>query len=415
MSRIHAEITVDPDGNVFLTDVGSTHGTFIDGERISPSDPQPVGPDTKVKFGKSSRTYRLGKPQQSGHAGPQKAAAGFVSQGDRHSRGRLEELAKALKFMLRPSAEKRSYDMRPDGYVAVASLIESTAFTNYQYTEEEIVAMASTVAAHLYELAQLPGGLYVRLRMEGGTVVGPLVEMAIEMEDLPVLYHATMFTSFNQVRSKGLEAKLRSPVIFLDHLPQKGEKCPGCNGAPQILVEMDVARMLEKGLKLYVDGNENVVCAGNAQGWIPISFFSACRNPKNREEMLSMEDIQRVQKQEAEEEAKSREDQRKADEAKERGLVQGASVRYKMTGETAVILKVHIEDMPPYYTVSFGSGREKQTTAERLEVISAEEMAAAKAASPKKKKAEEAPPPPVDYFGLDAMAGPARKKKRINL
>lgn len=241
MSRLHAEVTVDDDGSVFLTDVGSTHGTFVDGERISCSVAVPIGPSTKIKFGKSSRTYRLAKPQR-GSAGGPNAAGSAAPPTERHNRTRLEELAKALKFLLRPSSEKRSYEMRPDGYVAVASLVESTAFTNYQYTQDEIVAMASTVAAHLYELAELPGGLYVRLRMESGDVVGPLVEMAIEMEDLPVLYHATMFKHWNQIRSRGLEARLRSPVVFLDHVPQKGETCPGCNGPPQILVEMDVGR-----------------------------------------------------------------------------------------------------------------------------------------------------------------------------
>lgn len=129
--------------------------------------------------------------------------------------------------------------------------------------------------------------------------------------------------------------------------------------------------------------------------------------------MIAREDIERVQAEEDAEEARLAEVQRKADEAKQRGLVQGATVRYKMTGETAVILKVHMEDLPPYYTVDFGSGREKQTTAERLEVISPEEaLAASPAGSKKQKKSQQEAP--ADYFNL-AGAVPARKKKRINL
>ena len=49
--------------------------------------------------------------------------------------------------------------------------------------------------------------------------------------------------------------------------------------------------------------------------------------------------------------------------------MKGAPVKYKPTGELATIAQVHLEDATPYYTIAFGSGREKQTISEKLDVL----------------------------------------------
>jgi len=53
---------------------------------------------------------------------------------------------------------------------------------------------------------------------------------------------------------------------------------------------------------------------------------------------------------------------------REKRYVKGDRLIYKRTGETVKVMKIHFDDEPPYYTVSFVSdGREKQTTYEHLE------------------------------------------------
>ena len=157
-------------------------------------------------------------------------------------------------------------------------------------------------------------------------------------------------------------------------MPLKGEACPTSdNKPPQIIIEMDVPRMLEKGLKLYVDGNENVVSAGDQDGRIPISFFESCRNAKNKEELISFDDINRVRGQEDAEEAQRQAHQERIENEKILGFIKGAAVKYKPTGELATIAQVHTEDASPYYTILFPGGREKQTVSEKLDVLTEEE------------------------------------------
>lgn len=63
-SRKHATLTVGVDG-CRIQDEGSAHGTFLNGERLSPRVSSPISPGSSLKFGASSRTYVLRKPSVS--------------------------------------------------------------------------------------------------------------------------------------------------------------------------------------------------------------------------------------------------------------------------------------------------------------------------------------------------------------
>lgn len=55
----HAEITCNADGTVILTDLGSTNGTFINGERLAPNTPVTLTEATQFRFAKSDATLAL--------------------------------------------------------------------------------------------------------------------------------------------------------------------------------------------------------------------------------------------------------------------------------------------------------------------------------------------------------------------
>lgn len=55
----HAEIDCSPDGTVVLTDLGSTNGTFVGGERLAPNTPVTLTEATQFRFAKSDATVVL--------------------------------------------------------------------------------------------------------------------------------------------------------------------------------------------------------------------------------------------------------------------------------------------------------------------------------------------------------------------
>ena len=59
ISRLHAELRVDEGGVVILSDLGSSHGTNLNGLWVKPKQPKALRVGSKVKFGGSTREYVL--------------------------------------------------------------------------------------------------------------------------------------------------------------------------------------------------------------------------------------------------------------------------------------------------------------------------------------------------------------------
>lgn len=59
VSGEHAQFTIGQDGKLHLTDLGSTNGTFLNGQQLSGGASVPVEPGSKVKFGKNGPEVRV--------------------------------------------------------------------------------------------------------------------------------------------------------------------------------------------------------------------------------------------------------------------------------------------------------------------------------------------------------------------
>lgn len=55
ISRRHAALVHNGDGDVFAADLGSTHGTYVNGCKIAPKTATRLGDGDVIKFGESSR------------------------------------------------------------------------------------------------------------------------------------------------------------------------------------------------------------------------------------------------------------------------------------------------------------------------------------------------------------------------
>lgn len=79
MSGKHGEITVNPDGTAQFVDVGSTNGSYVDGQRLAPHSPIPLVEGTVFTLGKTQVTYRASAPAG---AGAGSSADGGASDAD---------------------------------------------------------------------------------------------------------------------------------------------------------------------------------------------------------------------------------------------------------------------------------------------------------------------------------------------
>eukprot|EP00466_Bigelowiella_natans_P012527 jgi/Bigna1/68447/fgenesh1_pg.6_\ len=59
ISRLHVKLEHDAEGDVFVTDLGSQHGTFVNGEKIEPSTHRILLEGDFLKLGSSTRSYMM--------------------------------------------------------------------------------------------------------------------------------------------------------------------------------------------------------------------------------------------------------------------------------------------------------------------------------------------------------------------
>lgn len=59
ISRRHACLAFDKGGTMYLVDLGSAHGTFLNGEQLRPNKRTAITGDAVIQFGASSRKYRI--------------------------------------------------------------------------------------------------------------------------------------------------------------------------------------------------------------------------------------------------------------------------------------------------------------------------------------------------------------------
>lgn len=112
ISRKHAAILHDgAKGKLMLYDLGSTHGTFLEGERVAAHEPLPLAHGNHVKFAESSRIYTLHIPGEEKEA-PQ---ATTVSAGGVMPPPAVKKAAPTVAFMPpppRPGAASASAPVR---------------------------------------------------------------------------------------------------------------------------------------------------------------------------------------------------------------------------------------------------------------------------------------------------------------
>lgn len=77
ISRRHAAMAHDADGVLYVIDLGSTHGTFLDGTRLRAQKRTCVQQGSTVRFGASTRKYvvDVGQEEHATSAAPAPAAA----------------------------------------------------------------------------------------------------------------------------------------------------------------------------------------------------------------------------------------------------------------------------------------------------------------------------------------------------
>jgi RNA:NAD 2'-phosphotransferase (TPT1/KptA family) len=291
-SRKHAEFTVK-EGRLLVTDVGSTHGTFLNGDRIPSMTPTVLGSEDQLTFGASSRVFRLSEESAaelaaalplSENSSDADGAGGGVFEGDTKKDTYDDALSRALLYLLRgeQAVGRYGFSIRPDGFVLCDDVSNSSSMQTYQTHEPDIRALVEAVP-HLFELMQEKGKLYIRAKTGHYCSVDLSLRISLLSEPLDVCVHCTYFKFWNSVRSSGLDAfrgsgpagSTKGHISFFDYEPSRGRTPSGMKGSPEIIIFLDMqAAMIDEGITFFRDEDGSVISKGSkGTGTIDAIYF----------------------------------------------------------------------------------------------------------------------------------------------
>ena len=338
ISREQATLTVSASGTVVVADLGSAHGTLISGKKLAPNKPHILPPGRSLTFGQSTRVFKL-----------REGGSGFVASADASTAlPAASALSAALLLddprvqaalaVLRDGAADVER-LRPDGFLALTSVLASAAVARAGCTEAEFLAkLPAKIASHI-EAASEDGHEGLLLRAVDGHAPATRVDTSLRLQAIPadapiadggptvmlpgaptplpqLLIFCTSFRDWNALRAQGAGAgqAVPRPLRLCERTPPSGTKIASLGRkAADLLVHVRTASLLAEGLRLYrvlptesVDGAqdtaqggaaeenwESIVCVGDApSGLIGPWHFDKVVSARDGSEMMGEDEIE---------------------------------------------------------------------------------------------------------------------------
>lgn len=187
------------------------------------------------------------------------------------------QLSKQLSWLLRHGAQKEGFTIQPDGYVCVADILQHPRF-GAQYSMEKLREIVAADTKQRYQLRcnPLTGNDEIRAN-QGHSLTAVQAEACMErissISQLPeAVVHGTYYKNWEHIKTEGLKRMQRNHVHFAV-LRGRGEVVvSGFRSDCQVLIYLDVAKVLADQLELYRSSNNVILCAGIA-GCIAPGYF----------------------------------------------------------------------------------------------------------------------------------------------
>ncbi|CAN6172327.1 unnamed protein product [Urochloa humidicola] len=193
---------------------------------------------------------------------------------------RIAALGRILSKVLRHMAEELGLNMRPDGYVRVNDLLKLNLRTYADvplksHTVDEIREAVRRDNKQRFGLLEEDGELLIRAN-QGHTITTvtseSLLKPILSADEVSVCVHGTFRKKLDSILQSGLSRMTRLHVHFSNGLPSDGQVISGMRKNVNILIHLDVRKVLNDGMKLYISDN-NVILTEGYDGFVPVKYF----------------------------------------------------------------------------------------------------------------------------------------------
>lgn len=178
-----------------------------------------------------------------------------------------------MTYLLRHGAVKEGLAIDAKGFVAVPALLAHGPIAKMRMTEADVRDAVLNCPKQRFFLEERPEGLFVRAN-QGHSLDNVAVDMkkVQDASEVPVAVHGTYRGPWNKIKVSGLSKMARQHIHIATGTPEADNVISGMRSSAQVLIYIDVPKVLQDHIPLYLSAN-NVVLTAGVNGYLAPRYF----------------------------------------------------------------------------------------------------------------------------------------------
>eukprot|EP00730_Choanoeca_flexa_P001683 TRINITY_DN10743_c0_g3_i1.p2 TRINITY_DN10743_c0_g3~~TRINITY_DN10743_c0_g3_i1.p2 ORF type:complete len:263 (+),score=10.15 TRINITY_DN10743_c0_g3_i1:3603-4391(+) len=179
--------------------------------------------------------------------------------------------SRAMTRILRHSAVDDGIAIDKDGWVKLSDLLRHRSLQ--PTTRDQVCAIVENCPKQRFQLDKAQWRIRATQGHSIQLATDDLLQPVTSPGQFPVVVHGTKRKYWPSIKGAGLSTMGRNHVHFATALPGSNNVISGMRGSSEVLIHLDVAKVLAAGIPLFVSQNKVVLCPGDAHGYIRPEFF----------------------------------------------------------------------------------------------------------------------------------------------
>ena len=184
------------------------------------------------------------------------------------------QLSHALTKILRHSADQHKLPVRDDGYISLDRVLGVPLFEDRGVTRDDVLALVETDSKLRYGVTDDEEGKLLIRANQGHSLAcvleGKLLTEVRDANELRICIHGTSMSAWNVIQKTSIDAMQRNSIQMAVGLPGDKTVVSGVRSTVDVLIYVDVARAMERGIRFFRSAN-GVICS---PGPIPAACFA---------------------------------------------------------------------------------------------------------------------------------------------
>ncbi|XP_073952021.1 tRNA 2'-phosphotransferase [Choristoneura fumiferana] len=180
-------------------------------------------------------------------------------------------LSKSLSWLLRHGAVQEGFNISPEGYLDVDTVLRHKTFQGYSRCDIERVVRNNE--KQRFQLRQDPSTRSLQIKANQGHSI----DAVSDAELTPILtakytsvVHGTSSHCWPLIQQAGLSRMRRNHI----HFAKSTSSTDGIRSNANLHIYIDLERALRDGIKFYEADNGVILTSGNADGFLEPKYFS---------------------------------------------------------------------------------------------------------------------------------------------